>query len=119
MFLAPWRNHPPSGAVRACMGTQARITAVTGAVIGAVALLAAGCSTAPAPQRPRQAPGAARQVTIRGVAAVEPAVAPGRYGAADTAFGLDLLAAWCRQDPDANIVFSPASLASGLGMAYL
>ncbi|WP_329521396.1 serpin family protein [Spirillospora sp. NBC_01491] len=38
---------------------------------------------------------------------------------ADTAFGLDLLAAWCAQDPAANLVLSPSSIAGGLGMAYL
>jgi serpin B len=54
-----------------------------------------------------------------GVAASEPAADPRPYGAADTAFGLDLLAAWCRAGPQANVVLSPASLASGLGMAYL
>jgi serine protease inhibitor len=35
------------------------------------------------------------------------------------AFGLAVLNAWCQQSPQANIVLSPASLASGLGMAYL
>jgi serpin B len=55
----------------------------------------------------------------RGVAAREPAVSPRPLGAADTAFGLGVLGAWCRQAPDANVVFSPSSLASGLGMAYL
>ena len=44
---------------------------------------------------------------------------PRPYGAADTAFGLDVLSAWCRADPQANLVLSPSSLASGLGMAYL
>ena len=39
--------------------------------------------------------------------------------AADTAFGLSVLGAWCRQTPRANLVLSPSSLASGLGMAYL
>ena len=41
------------------------------------------------------------------------------YGAADTAFGLRVLGTWCRSRPRANIVFSPASLAAGLGLAYL
>ena len=54
-----------------------------------------------------------------GVAAREPLVSPRPYGAADTAFGLDVLSAWCRTDPQANLVLSPSSLASGLGMAYL
>jgi serine protease inhibitor len=51
--------------------------------------------------------------------AVEPSVSPRPYAAADLAFGLDALGAWCRQDPSSNIVLSPSSLASGLGMAYL
>jgi serpin B len=54
-----------------------------------------------------------------GVAAREPAADPRPYGAADTAFGLDALGAWCRSDPQANLVLSPSSLASALGMAYL
>jgi serine protease inhibitor len=76
-------------------------------------VLAAGCGSAPTlapPTVPR---------TLHGVAAAEPLADPRPYGTADTAFGLDLLGAWCRQDPDANFVFSPESLASGLGMAYL
>jgi len=55
----------------------------------------------------------------RGVAAREPAASPRPLGAADTAFGLDVLGAWCRTSPAANLVLSPSSLASGLGMAYL
>jgi len=30
-----------------------------------------------------------------------------------------VLGVWCRADPQANLVLSPSSLASGLGMAYL
>jgi serine protease inhibitor len=93
------------------MGNKLRITAGA-AGAAAAALLAAGCGAAPA--------------VSHGVAAVgqhgvaDSAVAsPRAYGAADTAFGLDLLGAWCRAEPSANIVFSPESLASGLGMAYL
>jgi len=82
-----------------------------GAVV-AVSALAAGCGARPAPQL-----GAADE--IRGVVADEPQVSPRPYAAADLAFGLDLLGAWCRQDPTENIVLSPSSLASGLGMAYL
>jgi serpin B len=55
----------------------------------------------------------------RGVAAREPAVSPRPLGTADTTFGLGVLGAWCRANPDANLVLSPSSLASGLGMAYL
>jgi len=71
----------------------------------------AGCGTATPPQ-----PG---PVIAHGVALREPLVSPRPYGAADTAFGLDALGAWCRADPQANLVLSPSSLASGLGMAYL
>ncbi|GAB2834447.1 serpin family protein [Actinocorallia aurea] len=39
--------------------------------------------------------------------------------AADLAFGLGLLDAWCAADPAANLVLSPSSVASGLGMAAL
>jgi serpin B len=48
-----------------------------------------------------------------------PAGSPATYGASDTGFGLRVLAGWCASTPDANIVLSPVSLASGLGMAYL
>jgi serine protease inhibitor len=58
-------------------------------------------------------------VIAHGVAVVEPQADPRPYGNADTALGLDVLGAWCRQDPRGNLVMSPSSLASGLGMAYL
>jgi serine protease inhibitor len=82
------------------------------AVLILAGVMAAGCGSAAA-----TAP--AKPGTVHGVATVEPSVDPRPYGAADTAFGLDLLGAWCSQDPDASFVFSPESLASGLGMAYL
>jgi serpin B len=74
-------------------------------------MLAAGCGSAPRPLT------AAR--LLRGVAAHEPAVSAIPYGSADTRFGLQVLAAECHQNQDGNLVLSPASLASGLGMAYL
>jgi serpin B len=84
-------------------------------VITAAGLAAslAGCGSTPAPT-PTPAP-----VVTRGVAAVEPAADPRPYGAADTAFGLDVLRAWCAEYPGQNLVFSPSTLASALGMAYL
>ena len=82
--------------------------AAAGLALTAFAL--AGCGTA----GPRAAPAVAH-----GVAATEPLVSPRPYGAADASFGLDLLGAWCGSDPRANLVLSPSSLASGLGMAYL
>jgi serine protease inhibitor len=88
------------------MKNELRIAA---GLVLAVAL--AGCAaTSPPPPRP---------VMAHGVVLREPLVSPRPYGAADTAFGLDALGAWCRADPQANLVLSPSSLASGLGMAYL
>lgn len=55
----------------------------------------------------------------RGVAVTEPGADPRPLAAADTAFGLDVLRAWCAQYPGQNLVFSPSTLASSLGMAYL
>ncbi len=81
----------------------------------AAGLLAGGCGSGSA-GRPA---GPAGPAIIRGAAVTEPSVSPAPYGASDLAFGLDVLNAWCRQSPQANIVMSPASLASGLGMAYL
>jgi len=88
-----------------------RLAAGAAAVV-AVSTLAAGCATRP----PAQADAAP---DIHGVAAIEPQVSPRPYAAADLAFGLDALGAWCRQDSTENLVLSPSSLASGLGMAYL
>ena len=80
-----------------------------------LALALAGCALAGCGMTPPQP----RPVMAHGVALREPLVSPRPYGAADTAFGLDALGAWCRADPQANLVLSPSSLASGLGMAYL
>ncbi|HEY7144329.1 MAG TPA: serpin family protein [Streptosporangiaceae bacterium] len=91
-----------------------RIPLLAVASAAMAAALAAGCASAPGTARP---PG--HGLITRGVAAREPAADPRPYGAADAAFGLDLLAAWCRAQPRSSFVFSPASLASGLGMAYL
>jgi serpin B len=88
-----------------------RFTAAA-AAIAIAGTLAAACGTRPAPN-----PGPAAE--IRGAAAAEPSVSPRPYAAADLAFGLDALGAWCRSDPAGNLVLSPSSLASGLGMAYL
>src|ERR1700761_1631719 len=81
-------------------------------VMAAAALAAVGCgSSAPAPL--------AGLTVARGVTTREPAASPRPLGTADTAFGLGVLGAFCRTSPDANVVLSPSSLASGLGMAYL
>ena len=88
-----------------CMKNELRGAA--GAAV--LALLVAGCGSNPVPP----------PVMAHGVAVREPLVDPRPYGTADAAFGLDVLGAVCRSDPRANLVLSPSSLASGLGMAYL
>ena len=80
----------------------------------ALAAALAGCGSAARPQ-----PAVAAVAVTRGVAVSEPAADPRPFGAADTAFGLDVLRAWCAQYPGQNLVFSPSTLASALGMAYL
>lgn len=89
------------------MRMKNELRAVAGAAV--VAVLIAGCGSNPAP----------RPVVAHGVAVREPLVNPRPYGTADAAFGLDVLGAVCRSDARANLVLSPSSLASGLGMAYL
>jgi serine protease inhibitor len=88
-------------------------TVLAAAVAGLTAALA-GCGTIG--QRQPAVPAVA---ITKGVAVTEPAVDPRPFGAADTAFGLDVLRAWCAQYPGQNLVFSPSTLASALGMAYL
>jgi serpin B len=78
----------------------------------------AGCASASAPQPSPPAP-VPTAAEARGVAAIEPAADPRPLAAADTAFGFDVLRAWCAQYPGQNLVFSPSTLASALGMAYL
>ncbi len=89
------------------MSMKNELRAVAGAAV--MALLIAGCGSNPAP----------RPVMAHGVAVREPLVNPRPYGTADAAFGLDVLGAVCQSDPRSNLVLSPSSLASGLGMAYL
>jgi serpin B len=73
----------------------------------------AGCGSAPAATT-------ALDVAMKhGVATAEPAVSPQPLAAADTGFGLDVMRAWCAQNPGRNLVFSPSTLASALGLAYL
>ena len=60
--------------------------------VAAAVITAAGCGQAVA-ARPQPT------AVSRGVAASDLAATPRALGAADTAFGLDVLGAWCRQDP--------------------
>jgi len=77
--------------------------------VAGLAAALAGCGTAAVPP----------VAVTKGVAVTEPAADPRPLGAADTAFGLDVLRAWCAQYPGQNLVFSPSTLASALGLAYL
>jgi serpin B len=94
--------------------TARRVLAGSVALAAGLAVVV-GCGSSSGPPVP-----AAPALTVsHGVAAREPAASPRPLGAADTAFGLGVLGAWCRTQPSANLVLSPSSLASGLGMAYL
>jgi serine protease inhibitor len=77
-----------------------------------IAAIVSGCGTGTAV--PNTGPDAAEPIANTGQAAT-----PAAFGASDAAFGLSVLSGWCASTPDANIVLSPVSLASGLGMAYL
>jgi hypothetical protein len=91
--------------VRSATAAKVLAAVLSTALTAVLAACTSGTSTAP--------------TIARGVAYTEPAASPAPYGAADTAFGLDVLRTWCQADPDANLVFSPAVLAAALGMAYL
>src|ERR1700722_19233572 len=80
-----------------------------------VTAVVAGCGSTSTPGTTH----ASDVAMVRGVATVEPAAKPRPYGAADTAFGLAVMRAWCAQNPGQNLVFSPSTLASALGLAYL
>src|ERR1700722_4355014 len=80
-----------------------------------VTAVVAGCGSTSTPGTTH----AADVAMVRGVATVEPAANPKPLGAADTAFGLAVMRAWCAQNPGRNLVFSPSTLASALGLAYL
>jgi serine protease inhibitor len=84
------------------------------ATISAIMLTASatGCA-ARGPVPPPQLPTLPATLTAQQAATLR------AYGRADTAFGLDVLGAVCGPQPGANLVLSPAGLASGLGMAYL
>src|SRR5688500_17428759 len=57
--------------------------------------------------------------TLRGAVAKVPAADTRTYAAADSAYGLKLLTARWGKERTANVVLSPSSLASGLGMVQL
>lgn len=93
------------------------LAAITVASAALAPAAVAGCAGTAA-SVPRSVPAHAAGV-LRGTASAEPAQDPRPFGASDTAFGLDVLRAWCAARPGANLVFSPAALSSALGLAYL
>jgi len=88
-----------------------------GAALAAVFICAAtvaGCGTASSGPHSRGGPAQPRAVlTASQVSALR------AYGTGDTEFGLNLLATLCRGQRGANVVLSPVSLATGLGMTTL
>jgi len=87
-----------------------------------IGLLTAACTAVAVTGCGTAAPAAKTTVDaaiVRGVATAEPAVSPRPLAVADTGFGLDVMRAWCAQNPGQNLVFSPSTLASALGLAYL
>jgi serpin B len=99
-------------------GRVNQITQIT-VVILVLVLAAAGCGSGQINPGSPNATLSPDAMTSEGTASRVPAADPRLLGAADTAFGFDLLRAWCRSEPGSNIVFSPQSLAAGLGLAYL
>jgi serine protease inhibitor len=99
-------------------GMRNAIRVTLGLLSATAVAVATGCASAPA--APQAGPvGPPALAVLRGVAAREPAADPRPFGAADTTFGLGVLRAWCQAAPAGNLVFSPSTLATALGMAYL
>lgn len=96
------------------MNSLSRLTAAASAAL--LTASAAGCAASGHVIPPVKAP---QLPTLRATLTAQQAATLRAYGRADTSFGLDVLGAVCRSQPGANLVLSPASLASGLGMAYL
>jgi serine protease inhibitor len=94
------------------MGHRVRISLGVLAAV-CVAAAVAGCGSTPAAKT------AVDAAIVRGVATAEPAADPRPLAAADTGFALGVMRAWCAQNPGQNLVFSPSTLASALGLAYL
>jgi serine protease inhibitor len=86
---------------------------------GLAGALVAGCASAGSAAGPHTGSGASAPAVSRGAALRVAEVDPRPFGSSDTSFGLDVLRAWCQSDPRSNLVFSPSTLASALGMAYL
>lgn len=91
------------------MRNARRIAALTAAA--AVAATVTGCGAA---SRIHSSPLSRPVVLTSGQVATLRA-----YGAGDTAFGLSLLGAVCQSQPGGNVVLSPLSVTSGLGLAFL
>jgi serpin B len=93
------------------MMTTRRVAALS--AVAACAVAASGCATAPARPGPHQRPPKQAILTSSQIAQLR------GYGTGDTVFGLRVLGALCRPAAAGNVVISPVSLETGLGMAYL
>ena len=81
----------------------------------ALAVVVTSCSLAAACAAPARQPRPPKPVVLSAAQVADLRA----YGSGDTAFGLNVLSALCRAKPGGNVVISPLSLATGLGMAYL
>jgi serpin B len=90
------------------MRNARRIVALT--AVAALAATIAGCGAAP------KGHGSASRPVVLTSGQVAKLRA---YGSGDTAFGLSLLGAVCQSQPAGNVVLSPLSVTSGLGLAFL
>ncbi|HEV2371619.1 MAG TPA: serpin family protein, partial [Streptosporangiaceae bacterium] len=88
---------------------RARDVAACTALAAALAVAAGGCGSAS-----RQG-----QDTHSAVLTSQQTLTLRALGQSDTTFGLNVFGALCKADPAANVMLSPASLATGLGLADL
>lgn len=87
-------------------------TALAAGIILSAAVTACG-ATRPGPAPHHPAPVSSATLTASQVSTLR------AYGTGDTAFGLNVLSALCRAQSGGNVVLSPVSLETGLGMTYL
>jgi serpin B len=104
-------------AVQAGMSSLPRLAAGAAAVLLAVGVT--GCATARPTPPARVVPPAPALPALPAALTARQLTTLRASGRADAAFGMNVLGALCRAQPAANLVLSPASLAAGLGMAYL
>lgn len=88
-------------------------TVLFAAVLGVSATACSATKTAPRSAPHGRPPAASAVLTASELSTLR------AYGIGDSAFGMNVLSALCRATPGGNVVLSPVSLETGLGMAYL